>query len=108
MSDAAFEEVRRLQQERNAAAAGKKGSKTFDPSNQRTDSSTKASLTENFDTELYDRNGADKFSGYDTSLQSIISLPTWWSWPVNQEVLSKQSQHINNISDIFISQFGTG
>ena len=68
MSDAAFEEVRRLQQERNAAAAGKKGSKTFDPSNQRTDSSTKASLTESFDTELYDRNGADKFSGYDTSI----------------------------------------
>ena len=68
MSDAAFEEVRRLQQERNAAAAGKKGSKTFDPSNQRTDSSTKASLTESFDTELYDRNGGDKFSGYDTSI----------------------------------------
>ena len=68
MSDAAFEEVRRLQQERNAAAAGKKGSKTFDPSNQRTDSSTKASLTESFDTELYDRNGGDRFSGYDTSI----------------------------------------
>jgi len=68
MSDAAFEEVRRLQQERNAAAAGKKGSKTFDPSNQVTDSSTKASLTESFDTELYDRNGGDKFSGYDTSI----------------------------------------
>ena len=68
MSDAAFEEVRRLQQERNAAAAGKKGSKTFDPSNQRTDSSTKASLTESFDTELYDRSGGNKFSGYDTSI----------------------------------------
>ena len=68
MSDAAFEEVRRLQQERNAAAAGKKGSKTFDPSNQRTDSSTKASLTESFDTQLYDRNGGDKFAGYDTSI----------------------------------------
>ena len=68
MSDAAFEEVRKLQQERNAAAAGKKGSKTFDPSNQRTDSSTKASLTESFDTDLYDRNGIDKFNGYDTSI----------------------------------------
>ena len=68
MSDAAFEEVRKLQQERNAAAAGKKGSKTFDPSNQRTDSSTKASLTESFDTELYGRIGVDKFSGYDTSI----------------------------------------
>lgn len=68
MSDAAFEEVRRLQQERNAAAAGKKGSKTFDPSNQRTDSSTKASLTESFDTQLYDCSGGDKFAGYDTSI----------------------------------------
>ncbi|MCJ1389311.1 hypothetical protein MMC18_002167 [Xylographa bjoerkii] len=68
MSDAAFEEVRRLQQERNAAAAGKKGSKTFDPSNQRTDVSTKASLTESFDTDLYERNGLDKFAGYNTTI----------------------------------------
>lgn len=68
MSDAAFDEVRRLQQERNAAAAGKKGSKNFGPSSQRADSSTKASLTESFDTELYDRNEGDKFSGYDTSI----------------------------------------
>ena len=66
MSDAAFDEVRRLQQERNAAATGKKGSKTFDPSSQRTDSSTKASLTESFDKHLYD--GGDKFAGYDTSI----------------------------------------
>ena len=50
------------------AAAGKKGSKTFDPSNQRTDVSTKASLTESFDTELYGRNGGDKFAGYNTSI----------------------------------------
>lgn len=68
MSDAAFEEVRRLQQERNALAAGKKGSKTFDPSNQRTDVSTKASLTETFDTDLYERNNGDKFAGYDTKI----------------------------------------
>ena len=68
MSDADFQEVRRLQQERNAASAGKKGSKTFDPSTQRTDSSTKASLTESFDTELFDRNGGDKFAGYNTSI----------------------------------------
>lgn len=68
MSDADFEAVKKLQAERNAAAAGKKGSKTFDPSNQRTDVSTKASLTESFDTELYDRNGGDKFAGYDTSI----------------------------------------
>lgn len=68
MSDAAFDEVRRLQQERNALAAGKKGSKTFDPSNQRTDVSTKASLTESFDTELYERNNGDKFAGYNTTI----------------------------------------
>lgn len=68
MSDAAFEEVRRLQQERNALAGGKKGSKTFDPSNQRTDVSTKASLTESFDTELYEHNNGDKFAGYNTTI----------------------------------------
>ncbi|CRG86627.1 U2 snRNP component prp10 [Talaromyces islandicus] len=68
MSDADFEQVRQLQAERNAAAAAKKGSKTFDPSSQRTDISTKASLTESFDTDLYDRNGADKYAGYNTSI----------------------------------------
>ncbi|KIW11014.1 hypothetical protein PV08_10313 [Exophiala spinifera] len=67
-SAADFETVRRLQAERNSQAAGKKGSKTFDPSSQRTDSSTKVSLTENFDTSLYDRDGGDKFAGYHTSL----------------------------------------
>ncbi|TAQ87289.1 hypothetical protein B7494_g4377 [Chlorociboria aeruginascens] len=68
MSDAEFDSIRKLQAERNAASAGKKGSKTFDPSNQRTDVSTKASLTESFDTTLYERNGADKFAGYNTSI----------------------------------------
>ncbi|MCJ1298567.1 hypothetical protein MMC08_001357 [Hypocenomyce scalaris] len=68
MSDADFEEVKRLQQERNASAVGKKGSKTFDPSNQRTDVSTKASLTESFDTDLYERNNGDKFAGYNTTI----------------------------------------
>ncbi|KAJ5928646.1 splicing factor 3B subunit 1 [Penicillium verhagenii] len=68
MSDADLEAVRRLQAERNAAAAGKKGSGAFDSSSQRTDNSTKASLTESFDTTLYERDGADKFSGYDTSI----------------------------------------
>jgi len=63
-----FDTIRRLQAERNAQAAGKKGSKTFDPSSQRTDSSTKASLTESFDTTLYDRDGIDRFAGYHTSL----------------------------------------
>ncbi|OCT52839.1 U2 snRNP component prp10 [Cladophialophora carrionii] len=71
MSDALpadFETVRRLQAERNSQAAGKKGSKAFDPSTQRTDSSTKASVTESFDTTLYDRDGGDKYAGYHTSL----------------------------------------
>lgn len=65
---AQIEEIRAAQAARNATASGKKGSKTFDPSNQRTDVSTKASLTESFDTELYDRNGGDKFAGYNTSI----------------------------------------
>ncbi|KAL4966051.1 U2 snRNP complex subunit HSH155, partial [Aspergillus stella-maris] len=68
MSDADFDAVRKLQAERNAAAAAMKGSRTFDPSNQRTDNSTKASLTESFDTTLYERDGADKYAGYSTSI----------------------------------------
>jgi len=63
-----LEAVRRLQAERNAAAAGKKGSRTFDPSGQRTDNSTKASMTDSFDTTLYDRDGAERYSGYNTSI----------------------------------------
>ncbi|KAI1916137.1 U2 snRNP component prp10 [Ophidiomyces ophidiicola] len=68
MSDAEFDTIKRLQAERNALAAAKKGSKTFDPSSQRTDVNTKASLTESFDTTLYDRNGANKFEGYHASI----------------------------------------
>ncbi|WYZ34995.1 hypothetical protein EsH8_I_001271 [Colletotrichum jinshuiense] len=68
MSDADFETVRKLQAERNAAAAAKKGSRTFDPSNQRADAGTKQKLTDSFDTDLYDRNGVDKFAGYNTSI----------------------------------------
>jgi splicing factor 3B subunit 1 len=68
MAVADFEQVRRLQAERNVAAAAKKGSKTFDPSSQRTDFSTKASLTESFDTDLYERNGVDKYAGYNASI----------------------------------------
>lgn len=63
MSDADFETIRKLQQERNAA----KDSRSFDPSSQRSDS-TKQKLTDTFDTELYDRDGADKYAGYHTSL----------------------------------------
>ncbi|KAF2498513.1 U2 snRNP component prp10 [Lophium mytilinum] len=68
MSDKDFETIRRLQAERNAASSGKKGSNAFDPSTQRTDTSTKASLTESFDTELYERAAVDKFAGYNTSI----------------------------------------
>lgn len=63
-----FDTIRRLQAERNAQSAGKKGSKTFDPTSQRTDISTKASLTESFDDSLYERNAVDKFAGYNTSI----------------------------------------
>lgn len=63
-----YEAVRRLQAERNAAAAGTKGSRTFDPSGQRTDNSTKASMTDSFDTTLYDQGGVEKYSGYNTSI----------------------------------------
>ncbi|KAK8049462.1 hypothetical protein PG994_011192 [Apiospora phragmitis] len=60
MSDADFETIRKLQAERNAAAAAKKGSRTLDPSNQRSDNtSTKASLTESFDTDLYSHGDED-------------------------------------------------
>ena len=70
MDLADFETIRRLQAERNAAAAGKKGSKTFDLETQRTETSTKALLTESFDTTLYDRNGSDKFAGYNASISA--------------------------------------
>jgi splicing factor 3B subunit 1 len=62
---AEFQEIRRLQQERNASKS--KTSKTFDPSTQRVDDS-KVSLTDTFDTTLYDRSGVDKFAGYNDSI----------------------------------------
>ncbi|KAI9725171.1 MAG: hypothetical protein M1828_003352 [Chrysothrix sp. TS-e1954] len=68
MSDADFQQIREAQAARNTLSAAKKGSKTFDPSNQRTESTTKASLTDNFDTELYGQNGGDKYAGYETSI----------------------------------------
>ena len=64
MSDADFDTIRKLQAERNAAAATKKGSRTFDPSNQRNDVSTKAKLTDAMDMDLYERQGVSKFDGY--------------------------------------------
>ncbi|KAF5573420.1 hypothetical protein FPANT_12389 [Fusarium pseudoanthophilum] len=67
MSDADFETIKKLQQERNAASSGNKGSRTFDAANQRVDD-TKQKLTDSADSTLYDRDGADRFSGYHTSL----------------------------------------
>ncbi|PWW79505.1 ARM repeat-containing protein [Tuber magnatum] len=65
MADAEFEEIKRMQQERNAM---KSKSKAFDPSTQRKDNSTKVALTDTFDTTLYDRANGDKFAGYNTSI----------------------------------------
>ncbi|KAF4455150.1 putative nuclear protein [Fusarium austroafricanum] len=67
MSDADFETIKKLQQERNAAAAASKGSRTFDAANQRVDD-TKQKLTDSADNTLYDRDGANRFAGYHTSL----------------------------------------
>lgn len=67
MSDADFETIKKLQQERNAAAAAKKGSRTFDPSGQRSES-TKQKLTDSADVDLYGKDETDKFAGYHTSL----------------------------------------
>ncbi|KAM3431027.1 hypothetical protein NHJ13734_007475 [Beauveria thailandica] len=64
MSDADFETIKKLQQERNAASAAKKGTRS---STQRTDS-TKQKLTDSADNDLYDNDGGDKFAGYHTSL----------------------------------------
>ncbi|KAK2071164.1 hypothetical protein P8C59_005609 [Phyllachora maydis] len=67
MSDAEVEQIRKLQAERNAAAAAKKGSRTFDPSTQRAASAlNKAKLSEAMDTDLYD--SGDKFAGYNTTI----------------------------------------
>jgi len=68
MSDADFAQIQKLQQERNAATAAKTGARTADPGNQRAHASTKAKFDEAFDTDLYERDGGDKFSGYHRSL----------------------------------------
>ena len=59
---AEFAQIKKLQQERNAQAAAKKGLK---PSAQQ--ANTKAFLTDNMDKELYG-SGGDRFAGYDTSI----------------------------------------
>lgn len=64
MSDADFETIKKLQQERNAAAASRQGTRS---STQRTDS-TKQKLTDSADNELYENDTGDKFAGYHTSL----------------------------------------
>lgn len=67
MSDSEFDQIRKLQAERNAATASKQGPGSRDLTSQR-DSSTKANLTDAFDTDLYERNGPDKFAGYHASI----------------------------------------
>jgi splicing factor 3B subunit 1 len=67
MSDADFETIRKLQAERNAATAAKKGSRGLDASSQRSGNSTKQKLTDVVDTDLYERDGS-KFEGYNTFL----------------------------------------
>ncbi|PNY25746.1 Splicing factor 3B subunit 1 [Tolypocladium capitatum] len=67
MSDADFQAVTKRQQERNAAAASKKTWRGADVATQRADSA-RQKLTDSADNELYDRDGGDKFAGYNTSL----------------------------------------
>ena len=67
MNAAEFEQIRKLQAERNSVKEGAK-SRTFDPSTQRADTSTKQSLLESADSTLYDRSPEDKFAGYSTSI----------------------------------------
>ena len=62
-----FERVRQAQAERNAS--GKKGGKGLDDSSQRTNS-TKASLSENFDKELYGDDSRNRYVGYNTSISA--------------------------------------
>lgn len=64
MSDSEFDQIRKLQAERNAA---KKGKGSRDLASQRNGSDSKASLTEAMDTDLYDTQ-TDKFSGYHLSI----------------------------------------
>lgn len=64
MSDSEFDQIRKLQAERNAA---KKGKGSRDLASQRNGSDTKASLTEAMDTDLYE-NKTDKFAGYNLSI----------------------------------------
>ncbi|KAL6908584.1 ARM repeat-containing protein [Trichoderma evansii] len=61
------EEDTKENQERNAAAASTKSSRALAASNQRNDS-TKQRLTDSADNDLYDRQEANKFAGYHTSL----------------------------------------
>lgn len=67
MSDADFRAVTKSQQERNAAAAAKKGSRRADAASQRTDP-TRQKLTDSADNDLYDKDGGEKYAGYHTSL----------------------------------------
>ncbi|KAG5968260.1 hypothetical protein E4U56_000425 [Claviceps arundinis] len=67
MSDADSNTIAKMQRERNDAAAAKNSSRALDASTQRTDD-RRQNLTDNADSDLYERDGVDKFAGYHTSL----------------------------------------
>ncbi|KAG5930630.1 hypothetical protein E4U42_005292 [Claviceps africana] len=67
MSDADSNTIAKLQRDRSDAAAAKKSSRALAASTQRTEGG-RQSLTENADSDLYERDGVDKFAGYHTSL----------------------------------------
>ncbi|OAA32771.1 U2 snRNP component prp10 [Moelleriella libera RCEF 2490] len=68
MSDAEYTAIAKLQRERNdAAAAAKKSSRALPSSIQRTDD-RRQMLTDNADSELYEREGGDKYAGFHSSL----------------------------------------
>ncbi|OQN97262.1 hypothetical protein B0A48_16804 [Cryoendolithus antarcticus] len=69
MSDAAFEAARKGAAERSTSS--KKPSSARD--SQR-NTSTKVSLSENFDTELYGNGGGDKFAGYNTEIAGEMDV----------------------------------
>jgi hypothetical protein len=57
---------------RNSVREGR----ALDATSQRTDPSTKGSLTETFDTDLYEKITVDKFAGYNTSIPPLRSPRT--------------------------------
>ncbi|KAK3393467.1 hypothetical protein B0H63DRAFT_443710 [Podospora didyma] len=107
MLDADFEQIRKLQTERNVASAAKKGSRSFDPATQRGDSSTKAKLGEAWDKELYERHAAGSWPlssiwVQSAALDDIIwtpSLPPYRLAPEGWVASTATKQHETFIGD---------